>query len=118
MHVKDNAQKLNDGERRLNQIVNDVFSNFDRPARPQTWRKSGGQITVKNSVHKSEVFEWFRTSADTSGQNPDTIRKAFARAINGLQNKGLLVFHDDFLGQPDNAGQLLTIPDGHGQLPI
>ena len=106
MHVKDNAQKLNDGERRLNQIVNDVFSNFDRPARPQTWRKSGGQITVKNSVHKSEVFEWFRTSADTSGQNPDTIRKAFARAINGLQNKGLLVFHDDFLGQPDNAGQL------------
>ena len=99
MNVKDDTPKLSDGERILKSILDNIFSNPDRPPIPKNWRKSGGVVSVQNSAHKSEAFEWWRTEANTDRTKKDAARMAFARAIKGLQNKGLLVFHDDFLGQ-------------------
>ena len=102
MGQSDTTPKMTENESILYDVLNNIFSNPNRPPVPQNWSKSGGRISVQNSVHKTEAFQWWRTDANTNPNTKDAERMAFSRAIKGLRNQGLVIFHDDFLGQANS----------------
>ena len=105
--------RLTDNETIVMDIVQNILLTEFRTPQPQTLVFPGNtKIRVKDSVPLDEIRPWFYQQAGHSGtverdtfgektKSEGTARKSFQRAVNGLKNKGKIMFDGKIIALPE-----------------